>query len=579
MSRRSVNIVDRSARSGACAAGSALELARRGVTLIELLVVVMIMLMITAIAIPVLAPSMKNRDIREAARMVDVFVNGAKTRALQSGHPYGVMIERMPGQPNGAVTLSYCEQPDPYTGDYAASVSLPGMPPGAAGSTIYLLGNGGFGALDVPAPANTAVVNVVFPLGDTGWIAGPAPTGIGTGTGWLTNIAPGDVMVAKGTQYRIWAGEPFIDIDQDGVCGVTTGFPPGTPTGVQEPFLDVDGDKKWTPPNYPGSPNGFNSAQSFVDPVSGYFVQPNAGLNSPFPAITVGSQSAYVTYAPFDPVQAAQVIGKGYADMLAGIAPWPDPVVSASSAVSNNSGFPFSFLRRPIKTSAPSIQLPDGAVIDLGANLPYTPPGQPVGQAIPVPGSGTEVLAANANGLGLWATFDCNPLLDPSLNGKLQNVPVQNPPPSDSTPIIITFLPSGTVDRVFSWGEINSVGNTKTTPVVNWSDWQGRIPAGPIYLLIGRQELINGDPELLPLISNNQPPLKPVFNSQDPNSLWVVINPRTGAVVTAENVGYDLTTVPVSTGSPTFTSMTVYWNANVYYGRRLARSMLDMGGR
>ena len=543
---------------------------RRGVTLIELLVVIMIMLMITAIAIPVLAPSMKNRDVREAARMIDVFINGARTRALQSGHSYGVMIERMPGQPNGSVTLSYCEQPDAYTGDYASAVSYPGMPPGPAGSTINLVGNGAFGFLVPPVPpATTPTIGpMVFPKGDTGWIAGPAPGG----TGYLTNIAPGDLLVVKGVQYRIWAGEPFIDIDQNGVCGVTSGSPPGTPTGVQEPYIDVDGSNTWTPPNYPGS-RTFDANQPYVDPASNYFVQPNAAAGSPFPIITVGSPSAYITYTQFDPVQAAQDIGKANLARVNGV--WPY-VFKAASPFPGDS---FSFLRRPVKTSAPSIQLPGGAVIDLGANLPYLPPGQQQGRIIPVPGSGIEVQAANANELGLWATFDCNPLLDPSLSGQLAGVSAQNPPLSDSTPIIITFLPSGTVDRVYSWSEIDSDAISASGATVNWSDWLGRIPAGPIYLLVGQQGLINGDPDVLPRIALNEAPLKPAFNVQDPNALWVVINPRTGAVATAENVGFDLTVPPVSAGSASFNSMFIYWNANVYYARRLARSMLDMGGR
>ncbi|HWB11614.1 MAG TPA: type II secretion system protein [Pirellulales bacterium] len=556
--------------------------ARRGVTLIELLVVIMIMLMITAITIPVIAPSIKNREVREAARMIDVFINGAKTRALQSGHIYGVMIERVPGQPNAAVTLSYCEQPDPYTGDFATPVSFPGIPSGSSGSTILLLGNGGFGAWTAPAPLVPpmpgTVLGPVFPLGDTGWIAGPAPTG----TGWITTLAPGDIMEISGKQYRLWAGEPFLDIDQNGICNFTTGSLPGTPTAVQEPFLDVDGSGSWTPPNPPPGQAGNVSGQPYVDPASGYFVQPNVSAGSPFPVITWGSQSAFITYAPYEPVQSAQTIGTGYVNTaiaVSGGGALPTNVIAGPSppSVVGSAGFSFSFLRRPIKTSAPSTQLPAGAVIDLGANLAYTPPGQPQGNIIPIPGSGIEVLASNANTLGLWATFDCNPLLDPTLNGQITGVPAQSPPPSDTTPIIITFQPSGTVDRVYSWSEIDTSSASGT--LVNWSDWQGRIPDGPIYLLVGREELINGDPTLLPLIAQNQAPLKPVYNVQDPSALWVGINPQTGAVATAENVGFDLTATPVPTGTPNFTSMSIYWNANVYYSRRLIRAMLDMGGR
>lgn len=561
---------------------------RSGVTLVELLVVIFIMLAITAIAIPVVAPAMKNRDVREAARMIDVFINGARARALQSGHSYGVMLERMPGQPNGCVTLSYCEQPDPYQGDFAASASFPGMPAASGGSTILLLGNGGFGAWSaLPTLTTPGAVSALtaFPLGDMGWIAGPNPQG---GTGWLTNIAPGDILSINGGQYvfRIWAGEPFIDLDQNGMCNQCTGSLPGTPgtptQPVQEPFLDVDGNGAWTPPNPPPGQAGNVAGMPYVDPGSGYFVQPNAAVASPFPVITWGAASAFVTYAPYDPMQAATTISNAFVTTLKYASsgfPLPSNVFQPTnpSVVGALQSFQFSFQRRPVKTSAPSIELPGGAVIDLGANFPYDPPGQPVGNIIPIPGSGVEVLAANANGLGLWATFDCNPLLDPTLNGQITGVAAQNPPPTDTTSIIITFQPSGTVDKIYSWSEINTVSLSGTTP--NWSDWQGRIPAGPIYLLVGRQELINGDPTLLPLIQQNLAPHKPVFNVQDPSALWVTIDPQTGAVATAENVGFNLDIAPVSVGTPNFNSMFVYWNANAYYARRLARAMLDMGGR
>ncbi|HJT36693.1 MAG TPA: prepilin-type N-terminal cleavage/methylation domain-containing protein [Pirellulales bacterium] len=551
---------------------------RRGVTLVELLVAIMIMLLITAIAIPVIAPSIKNRDVREAARMIDVFINGARSRALQSGHSYGIMIERMPGQPNGAVTLSYCEQPDPYTGDFASGVSFPGMPPGASGSSIMLLGNGGFGAWGPPSVTGApTVLPGAFPLGDSGWIAGPVPGG---GTGWLTNIAPGDVVVVQGTQYRIWAGEPFLDLDQNGVCNVTAamgapGYVPGTPPNTQEPFLDVDGSVSWTPPNpAPGQP-GNVPGQPYVDPASGYFVQPNTLVSSPFPVITWNTPSAFITYAPFDPVQSAKVIGNAYVNMVSNPGNkniW-DSLVSDAGGAGLPKSFPFSFQRRPVKTSAPSIQLPGEAVIDLGANYPDAS----FSVIVPIPGSGTEVLVANANAAGWWSTFRANPALDPTVPGSQAQ---QGTAPADPTSIMITFQPTGTVDRIYSWSEAN---NTNTTmSVVNWSDWQGRIPAGPIYLLVGQQALINGDPDLVPLVPQGVAPLKPIYNVQDPNALWVAINPQTGAVATAENVGFDLT-VPIPTSEAVSGAnamqMQIYWAANVYYSRRLARAMLDMGGR
>jgi type II secretory pathway pseudopilin PulG len=90
---------------------------RRGVTLLELLAVIIIIVTVTAATIPALLPALANRRVREASRMVNVFFAGARNRALQTGRPVGVMLERFNGLPDAAMTLSYCEVPPPYSGD------------------------------------------------------------------------------------------------------------------------------------------------------------------------------------------------------------------------------------------------------------------------------------------------------------------------------------------------------------------------------------------------------------------------------------------------------------------------------
>jgi type II secretory pathway pseudopilin PulG len=89
---------------------------RSGITLLELLIVMLILLMVTAAAIPVVAPAMRNREMREATRLVNSFIGAAKTRALATGRPCGVQIERFNGLPF-AFQLSQIELPPPYSGD------------------------------------------------------------------------------------------------------------------------------------------------------------------------------------------------------------------------------------------------------------------------------------------------------------------------------------------------------------------------------------------------------------------------------------------------------------------------------
>ena len=96
---------------------------RRGVTLIELLVVISIMMMLAAYALPKLAPMARERKIRETARSVSVFLSRARSRAIETGRPCGVVFQRFdatnPDDPlaNAATMLYQAEVPPPYAGD------------------------------------------------------------------------------------------------------------------------------------------------------------------------------------------------------------------------------------------------------------------------------------------------------------------------------------------------------------------------------------------------------------------------------------------------------------------------------
>ena len=94
-----------------------------GVTLIELLIVITILLMVTAAAIPLMIPALQNRRGREAARLVSSFISAARSRAIETGRPVGVMLERYNGLPF-AMSLSYVEVPPTYAGDTVNSKGL-----------------------------------------------------------------------------------------------------------------------------------------------------------------------------------------------------------------------------------------------------------------------------------------------------------------------------------------------------------------------------------------------------------------------------------------------------------------------
>ncbi len=192
--------------------------------------------------------------------------------------------------------------------------------------------------------------------------------------------------------------------------------------------------------------------------------------------------------------------------------PWPvaDP--------SNNS-FPlsepvaFQIKRQPSRSSSGTLQLPEGTCIDLGGlDL----------QGNVVPTSGVD-----ERDFGTFRPRPSNPSGSP-------------PVLEDVSPVVIMFSPNGGVERVYSWDP------------PDFTSWSGRPLLGPVYLLIGYRDKVNGDP--------TRPPGDRT-NLEDLNSLWVVISPRTGLIVTAENARamqnpYDV------------------WNA-----RRRAREMAGMGGR
>lgn len=101
-------------------------------TLIELLVVATIIMMVTAISVPVLKPMLKTQATSNAATSVVTYLNKARSRAMLTGRPCGVFFEIWSGTEGchqetvGGVTrtttfgasmvLRQVEVPPPYTG-------------------------------------------------------------------------------------------------------------------------------------------------------------------------------------------------------------------------------------------------------------------------------------------------------------------------------------------------------------------------------------------------------------------------------------------------------------------------------
>ncbi len=54
--------------------------------------------------------------------MVNVFINAARNRAVESGRPAGIWLDRLSNMNEACVSMAYAQVPQPYSGDYADSM-------------------------------------------------------------------------------------------------------------------------------------------------------------------------------------------------------------------------------------------------------------------------------------------------------------------------------------------------------------------------------------------------------------------------------------------------------------------------
>lgn len=94
--------------------------ARRGFTLIEIMVVLVIVMLLAGMILTAIRPALESRRMREAARAVTTMFYQAKARAVETGRPFGVWIERAENsdpQAPASRTLYFAESPPIYAGD------------------------------------------------------------------------------------------------------------------------------------------------------------------------------------------------------------------------------------------------------------------------------------------------------------------------------------------------------------------------------------------------------------------------------------------------------------------------------
>lgn len=83
---------------------------RDGMTLVELLVVIVILTMLVTTAIPIIAPGGETRKLREASRGINSYLQGAQSRAMQTGRPFGVALRRLSADTKNGADNAVCNQ-------------------------------------------------------------------------------------------------------------------------------------------------------------------------------------------------------------------------------------------------------------------------------------------------------------------------------------------------------------------------------------------------------------------------------------------------------------------------------------
>lgn len=105
---------------------------RRGLTLVELLVVITIVVMLAAALSPMIGAAMRDREIRESARMVNTFFAAAQAQAVAENRVVGVWLQPAANDPTACHTLYMAEEPPAYSGDVLGA---------RAGITVISSGN------------------------------------------------------------------------------------------------------------------------------------------------------------------------------------------------------------------------------------------------------------------------------------------------------------------------------------------------------------------------------------------------------------------------------------------------------
>jgi prepilin-type N-terminal cleavage/methylation domain-containing protein len=333
----------------------------RGFTLVELLVVITIIALISAATLPVVLPALSSQQVREAARILQAALVGARDAAIRDNAPRGIRLLVDPtftGQ--GAVNnqpyaLAYNRFiPIEVPGEYTTGLATISMPVGVNFTAYLEAGPGGAGPNPNIHPTPLRV--------DEELTMGNVPGGLpNERTSWFWNIRIGDkIRLSSGGRYYTVIGPAVINPQNPNTLGqnpelyVNDG-PPGNPT--QSPNAQTVGNFQLTP-EYLYLVNGQD------DNKDGYVDNGWDGYDNNFNGL-VDDYFEWINPQTGLPIEQEQWVGTELTQLLLN--------VPNAAGVRHVPDLHYSILRRPTPVAgAREITLPGGIVIDATTwNSPY----------------------------------------------------------------------------------------------------------------------------------------------------------------------------------------------------------------
>jgi type II secretory pathway pseudopilin PulG len=454
-------------------------------TLVELLVVVMIMIILLGIAVPLMKPQLEDRRIREASRQLNAFMAAAQARAAATGRSVGISFSRTDNaNSNISYQVYFAETPAPYVGDTTSA------------RAVFVIQD----IYDTNAPNRWERWQGVGKLFDC----------------WSAAINGGSLndIVSVGDLIQFNDKGPFYVITLvrfDANAQLTEFIFEAPPTDPHASASKAIGPALAPSPSF---------APPTTEPHLTYYHAAPRNLNS-----SPGPDGRWGQAMADDNGMFGQ-------DDVREIA-WP-----MSDDYLTLHRVPFQIYRKPRRTTAGSLSLPNGTAVILGL-------------------SGFDGVIAH------------DPPPSNALNTDHHEFSAAAAP--DATPVTVMFRPDGSVERVF-YGSPSLIPGSV-----------GVFADAPIHLLIGSALL---DERLDPALSTpTSPPLPaaPAFpRNQDPllwqnlndlNNLWVTIGHRTGSITTAPMLEWQ---GPWAADAANPDRDTLVWKAR--YARGLTRSGQSVGG-